>query len=94
MDAMRKSCCARAAGWAAVGIVIAAAWGVGNLTSGMAPFNAFAIPVVIMALAVGFIALALFNVPGFNRLCACPGTRDRRPETGAGTHGPSPGSAG
>ena len=92
MDTLRKSCCARAAGWTAVGVVIAAAWGFGNLASGMALLEAFAIPAVIVAVAVGVIALSLFNVPWFNRLCACPGPQDRRGETVLGPHGPSSGS--
>jgi hypothetical protein len=77
MDKTRKSCCARATGWAAVGIVIAVAWGIGNLTSGIGVVEAIAVPVAIVAIAVGFIALPLVNAGWFNRLCACPGTHDR-----------------
>jgi hypothetical protein len=58
-------------GWAVVGIVIAAAWGIGNITSGMPILEAIAVPAVILAIIVGVIALALFNVPWFARLCTC-----------------------
>lgn len=71
METLRKSCCARAMGWAIVGVVIAAAWGIGNITSGMPIFEAIAIPAVILAIVVGVIALALFDVPWFARICSC-----------------------
>ena len=85
METMRKSCCARAMGWAVVGIIIAAAWGIGNLTSGMTLLEAFAIPAVILTSVVGVIALALFDVPWFARLCACDqSTRSERGGTPPG----------
>jgi hypothetical protein len=72
MDTAKMNCCARAAGWSLVGIVIASSWGIGNLANGMSPLTAFAIPALICVAVVGAVALAALNVPWFNRLCACP----------------------
>jgi hypothetical protein len=89
MDRVKKSCCTRAAGWAVVGIVIATAWGLGNLAGGMTLLEAFAVPAAIAAGAVGVIALALLDVRWFSRLCACPGTRERDAGTTLGRQQPS-----
>jgi hypothetical protein len=93
MDINKKACCARAAGWALVGIVIAVAWGIGNLGNGMSPLSAFAIPGAVILALLGVVTLASLNVPWFNRLCACPpadsADKKRKPRAPAGMGGHS-----
>ena len=94
MDANKRSCCAQAAGWGLVGVVIAVAWGLGNLGNGMSLFGAFAIPGAFVFSIIGVVALAALDVPWFNRLCACPpdkshkGGKRSRSATGM-THRPT-----
>lgn len=90
MDTEKKACCARAAGWASVGVLIAVAWGIGNLGNGMSPVGAFVIPGAVVVALLGVVALASLNVPWFNRLCACPpdrGDRKRKPRPPVGMSG-------
>ena len=94
MDANKRSCCAQAAGWGLVGVVIAVAWGLGNLGDGMSLFSAFAIPGAFVFSIIGVMALAALDVPWFNRLCACPPDESpggkKRPHNAAGmTHRPA-----
>ena len=94
MDADKRSCCAQAAGWGLVGLVIAVAWGLGNLSNDMSLFSAFAIPGAFVFSIIGVVALAALDVPWFNKLCACPPDRPpggkRRSHTTAGmTHRPT-----
>lgn len=72
MNTEKKSCCAQAAAWALIGIVIAVSWGIGNLANGMSPLMAFAVPGLVMFALLSVVALAALDVPWFNRLCACP----------------------
>jgi hypothetical protein len=76
MDAEKKGCCARAAGWGLVGIVIAFMWGIGNLATGMGLLKAFGIPLLLMSAIVGIVVLAALNVPWFNRFCSCSSSND------------------
>ena len=78
MDMLRRSCCFRAVGWSLVGVVIAGAWGLGNYSNGIPLLEAFAIPALIVAAIVSVVALALFNVSWFARLCACPDVPEAR----------------
>jgi hypothetical protein len=84
MNNERKSCCVRAMGWSLVGIVIALAWGIGNLSSGMGVLSAFAIPALIVVAILGVVVLATLEVSWFKRLCVCPnrGSGDDRKDEG------------
>lgn len=73
MNADKKACCARAAGWGLVGIVIAIGWGMGNLTNGMNILSAFAIPGLIVLGILGVVIMGTLDVPWFKRLCVCEG---------------------
>lgn len=86
MDATKKACCKRAIGWSLVGIAIALAWGIGNVTNGMNPLSAFAIPGLIILLIVGIVALSALNTSWFNSLCSCP-TPEPRNGRDTGTPG-------
>lgn len=80
MDQEKKACCARSAGWALVGVAIAVAWGIGNLSNGMSPGEAFAIPGLIVFAIVGVVVLAELDVPWFRKLSLCDRSGPQRRE--------------
>jgi hypothetical protein len=78
MDTEKMACCARSAGWFVVGIVIATAWGIGNLLNGMAFLEAFAVPGLIVFAIIGVVALAELDVRWFRKLSVNAQPDDRK----------------